>query len=98
MALTSDNQVFVGAQGCTQIFTSTEQRGCLSIYNANNGNVVIGTDPGDVTGITAVSGRPQVYVIQNGEMRNWTTTTNTVAPSQKQIDIVGQAIDVVLAD
>lgn len=98
MAITPDNQVFVGAQGCTQIFTSTEQRGCLSIYNANNGNVVIGTDPGDVTGITAVSGRPQVYVIQNGEMRNWTTTTNTVAPSQRQIDIVGQAVDVVLAD
>jgi hypothetical protein len=98
MAITSDNQVFVGAQGCTQIFTQTLQRGCLSIYNANNGNVVIGTDPGDVTGMAAVSGRSQVYVIENGEIRNWTTTTDTLAPAQHQIDIVGEAVDVVLAD
>jgi hypothetical protein len=98
MAVTADNQVFVGAQGCTRISTSTVQRGCLSIYNANNGNVVIGTDPGDVTGIAAVSGRPQVYVIENGEFRNWTTTTDKIAPAQRQIDIVGQAVDVVLAD
>jgi hypothetical protein len=98
MVVTADNQVFIGAQGCTQIFTSTVQRGCLSIYNANNGNVVIGTDAGDVTGMTAVSGRPQVYVVQNGELRNWTTTTDTPAPSQQQMDLVGQAVDVVLAD
>ena len=98
MVVTADNQVFIGALGCTQIFNSTVQRGCLSIYNANNGHAVIGSDPGEVTGITAVSGRPQVYVIQNGELRNWTTTTDTPAPSQHQIDIVGQAVDVVLAD
>jgi hypothetical protein len=98
MAITSDNQVFVGAQGCTQVLTATLQRGCLSIYNANNGNVVIGTDPGDVTGIAAVSGRSKVYVIENGELRNWTTTTDTLAPAQQQIDLVGQAVDVVLAD
>ena len=98
MAVTQDNQVFIGALGCTQIFTSTVHRGCLSIYNGNNGNVVIGTDPGDVTGIASVSGRPQVYVIENGEMRNWTTTTDRLAPALQQIDIVGQAVDVVLAD
>ena len=98
MAITADNQVFVGAQGCTSISTSTVQRGCLSIYNANNGNVVIGTDIGPVTGIAAVTGRPQVYVIENGEFRNWTTTTDTPAPLLHQIDIVGQAVDVVLAD
>ena len=98
MVVTADNQVFVGALGCTQIFTNTVQRGCLSIYNANNGNVVIGKDPGEVTGMTAVSGRPQVYVIENGELRNWTTTTDTLAPGQQQMDIVGQAVDVVLAD
>jgi hypothetical protein len=98
MAVTSDSQVFIGAQGCTQVFTSTVKRGCLSIYNANNGNVVIGTDGGDVTGIAAVSGRPQVYVIENGELHNWTTIRDSPAPAQHQIDIVGQAVDVVLAD
>jgi hypothetical protein len=88
MAVTSDNQVFVGAQGCT--------RSCLSIYNANNGNVVIGTDSGDVTGIQPISGRPQVYVVQNGELRNWSTTTD--APATKQLDVVGHAVDVKLVD
>ncbi len=98
MAVTSDNQVFVGAQGCTNISASGQQRGCLSIYNSNNGNVVIGTDLGDVTGIQPISGRPQVYVVQNGEIRNWTTTTDTLAPALQQMDIVGNAVDVKLVD
>ena len=90
MAVTSDNQVFIGAQGCTS--------GCLSIYNSNNGNVVIGSDLGEVTGIQPISGRPQVYVVQNGELRNWSTLTDTLSPPQQQIDIVGQGVDVKLVD
>ncbi len=98
MAVTADNQVFVGARGCTAIITSAEQRGCLSIYNGNNGNVVIGTDQGDVTGIQPVTGRSEVYVVENGELRNWSTLTDSLAPSQKQIDILGQAVDVKIVD
>ena len=90
MAVTADNQVFVGAQGCTG--------GCLSIYNSNNGNVVIGSDLGDVTGIQPITGRTQVYVVENGELRNWSTVTDALAPPQQQMDIVGQAIDVKLVD
>jgi hypothetical protein len=98
MAVTSDNQVFIGAQGCTNVSTSGGRRGCLSLYNSSNGNVVIGTDTGDVTGIQPLSGRPQVYVVENGEIRNWSTLTDTLAPPQQQMDIVGQAIDVKLVD
>ncbi|MBV8476712.1 MAG: hypothetical protein JOZ36_08610, partial [Acidobacteria bacterium] len=70
----------------------------LSIYNANNGQVVIGSDLGDVTGIQPLSGRPQVYVVENGELRNWSTLTDALAPPQQQMDIVGQAVDVKLVD
>ncbi|MBV8892696.1 MAG: hypothetical protein JO266_12115 [Acidobacteria bacterium] len=90
IAVTMDNQVFIGAEGCTGA--------CLSIYNANNGQVVIGSDLGDVTGIQPLSGRPQVYVVENGELRNWSTLNDALAPPQQQMDIVGQAVDVKLVD
>jgi hypothetical protein len=98
MAITSDNQVFVGAQHCSEVRTQNEQRGCLSIYNPSLNKVVVGTDRGDVTGIAPVTGRNQVYVIENGELRIWSTTTDTLLPNNKQIDISGQAEDVVLVD
>ena len=98
MGVTSDGQVFVGARGCTNVSSASEQRGCLSIYNGNNGNVVIGTDLGDVTGIQPLSGRPNVYVVENGELRNWITTTDSLAPSTNQLDVLGQAVDVKLVD
>lgn len=98
MAVTADNQVFVGALGCTNVFTSAEQRGCLSIYNSNNGKVTIGGDQGDVTGIQPVTGRTQVYVIENGELRIWSTLTDALIPISQQVDITGQAVDVKLAD
>ena len=98
MAVTSDNQVFVGAQRCTQVNTSNEQRGCLSIYNPSLNKVVVGTDPGDVTGIAVVTGRNEVYVIENGELRIWSTVTDALLPTTKQIDISGQAQDVAIVD
>jgi hypothetical protein len=98
MAVTSDNQVFVGAQQCTPVNTSNEQRGCLSIYNPSLNKVVVGTDPGDVTGIAVVTGRNEVYVIENGELRIWSTVTDALLPTTKQIDISGQAQDVAIVD
>jgi hypothetical protein len=98
MAVTSDNQVFVGAQQCTEINTQNEHRGCLSIYNPSLNKVVIGTDPGPVTGIAPVTGRNEVYVVENGELRIWSTVTDSLLPVTKQFDISGQAQDVVIAD
>jgi hypothetical protein len=98
MSVTSDNQVFVGAQHCSEISSRNEQRGCLSIYNPSLNKVVIGTDHGDVTGIAPVTGRNQVYVVENGEFRIWSTLNDALLPSNKQFDISGQAQDVVIVD
>jgi hypothetical protein len=98
MAVTFDNQVFVGAQHCFDVNIKNEQRGCLSIYNPSLNKVVIGTDHGDVTGIAVVTGRNQVYVVENGELRIWSTTTDALLPSTQQMDISGQAQDVVIVD
>ena len=91
-------QVFVGAQQCLQVSTQNEQRGCLSIYNPSLNKVVIGTDPGPVTGIAPVTGRNEVYVIENGELRIWSTVSDALLPSSKQFDISGNAEDVVIVD
>ena len=98
MAVTSDNQVFVGAQQCSPVSTKNEQRGCLSIYNPSLNKVVIGTDPGDVTGIAPVTGRNEVYVIENGEFRIWSTLTDALLPATKQFDISGEAQDVAIVN
>lgn len=98
MAITADNQVFVGAQQCSDVNSSSEQRGCLSIYNPTLNKVVVGTDHGDVTGIAVVTGRNEVYVIENGELRIWSTVTDALLPPAKQIDISGNAVDVAIVD
>ena len=106
MGITSDNQVFVGAHNCTVInlppppgqTTGGEQRGCLSIYNSSQNSVIIGTDLGDVTGIQPVTGRTEVYVVQNGELRIWDTTTDKLLTPDKQLNIIGQAVDVKIPD
>jgi hypothetical protein len=96
VSLTSDNHVFMGAKGCSLPTDATEQRGCLSIFNAAKNSVIIGTDPGDVTGIAPVTGRNEVYVIQNGEFRIWDTVKDAL--SATQIDLTGQMVDVKIVD
>ena len=98
MSLTADNHVFVGARNCSNVNTSMEQRGCLSIYNISANSVVIGTDLGDVTGIAPITGRTEVYVVQNGELRIWDTIKDTLIPPQNQIDLIGHAVDVKIVD
>jgi hypothetical protein len=99
MAITADGNVYVGAKGCTNISNpGVEQRGCLSIYNVAQNSVVVGPDLGDVTGIAAVTGRDKVYVVEGGELRIWNTGTTTLQPANKQINIIGQAVDVKIVD
>jgi hypothetical protein len=78
MALGPNNQLFIGAQNCTEIIppvpppTGAEVRGCLSIYNAlpaadgsvPAGGVVIPPENGNVTGIAPIANRDVVYVVQ----------------------------------
>jgi hypothetical protein len=103
MAITADNQVFVGSRGCTNVNIPSSNPpttfGCLALYNPKNPkSAIIGTDLGDVTGIAVVTGRNEVYVVQNGELRIWDTTTDAPRPGQFQPNIVGQAVDVKIID
>lgn len=72
MSMAANGQLFIGASTCTEIST-TETRGCLSIYNTlptttvgslPPGGVLIPPVNGDVTGIQPVAKRTVVYVIQ----------------------------------
>ena len=92
MEMGSGGQLFIGARACTNINTSSEVRGCLSIFNTSTSNVVIPPDNGDVTGLQAIANRNVVYVVQGGELRIYDTTTDKLQSTQ--IDISGQAIDV----
>ncbi len=99
MAVTADNQVFTGSRGCTNVTTSTTTFGCLALYNPKNPNsAIIGTDLGDVTGIAPVTGRTEVYVVQNGELRIWDTTLDALRPGQFQLDLIGRPVDVKIVD
>jgi hypothetical protein len=92
-----NGQIFVGARSCTNInISGGEVRGCLSIFTPGNGKVIIPPDNGDVTGIQPITNRTVVYVCEGGNLRIYDTTTDTLQPTQ--IDIIGQAIDVKLAD
>lgn len=90
MVITADNQVFVGARNCSGP--------CLSMYNVTTKGVTIGSDTGDVTGLQAVTGRPEVYVVENGELRIWVTPSDTLQIPQNQINISGFAVDVKIID
>ena len=92
----ANGQIFVGARLCTNVNTSNEVRGCLSMYNPTNGHVVVGTTIGDVTGIQPITNRNAVYICEGGNLRIYDTTTDAL--QSDQIDIIGQAIDVKLVD
>ena len=104
MALGANGRLFIGAHNCTEFPPSVppqsgeEVRGCLSIYNAQTGAVVIPPDSGDVTGIQPIAGRTVVYVVQGGELRIYDTATDQLIANKKQIDIGGQAVDVKTID
>jgi hypothetical protein len=102
MELGANGQIFIGAGACTNINIPAvgsnpgEVRGCLSIFNTSNSSVVVPPDNGDVTGLQPITNRNVVYVVQQGELRIYDTTTDKL--QSIQIDILGQAIDVKLVD
>jgi hypothetical protein len=95
--MTSNGQLFIGATNCTNInISGGEVRGCLSIYNIGTGSVTVTPHIGDVTGIAPITNRNTVYVCQNGAFFIYDTTTDML--QTKQVDIIGQPIDVKLVD
>jgi hypothetical protein len=98
--ISDDGQLFVGSRTCTNIVpvnTGDEQRGCLAIYNTNNGNLIIPPDNGDVTGLQPITNRTVFYVVEGGELRIYDTTTDKIY-TVASINILGNAVDVKLID
>jgi len=101
MEMGAHGQLFIGARTCTSVAASgsTPGRGCLSILNTTSSPAV--TTPqisGDVTGIAPISNRNVVYVCQGGVLSIYDTTTGALQTNPAQPNIVGQAIDVKVAD
>jgi len=102
MQMGTNNQLFIGARTCTNIKTPAsgstpgEVRGCLSILDANKTTVVVPPLNGDVTGIQPITRRNVVYVVQNGQLHIYDTTTDKL--QKTQVDIIGQAVDVLQVD
>ncbi len=102
MVMGSNNQLFIGAQTCTNINAASsggnpgEVRGCLSIFDTAKSTVVVPPATGDVTGIEPISRRNVVYVVQNGQLGIYDTTTDKLQTTQ--VSIVGQLVDVLQVD
>ena len=82
LAMGANNRLFIGARTCTNIkapssgSTPGEVRGCLSILDTAKSTVVVPPLQGDVTGIQPINRRNVVYVVQNGELGIYDTTTD----------------------
>jgi hypothetical protein len=113
MSLAANGQLFIGARTCTEITTTTETRGCLSIYNTLTtsvgsvpaGGVLIPSATGDVTGIQPIAKRTAVYVVQNFTLNIYDATTDALENNPNDpnhpgqiMNLVGQFVDVKTVD
>ena len=110
MNVSENGQLFIGASTCTEVGNvnnpaGAEVRGCLSIYNTTNGEVVIPPDNGDVTDLQSFTTRYVEYVAEGGNLRVYDTTQDALLVENNNgtvingtIAIVGQVIDVKAID
>jgi DNA-binding beta-propeller fold protein YncE len=101
----ANNRVYVGATRCTVEpgTAANTVRGCLSIFNTGTSAAVFPTESSfrqnfDVTGIQPISGRNVIYIVQGDELDIFDTNTDALVSGLTQIDVVGQAFDVVQID
>jgi hypothetical protein len=101
----ANNRLYIGANGCTVDpgTAANTVRGCLSIFNTSNSSVVFPQESSfrqnfDVTGLQPISNRNVIYIVQGGELDIFDTTTDAPATNITQLDVVGNAIDVVQID
>jgi len=82
MDMSTNGQLFVGSKACTNVGNVNnpvgEVRGCLAILNTNTGAMVIPPDNGDVTGLQSFTSRDVEYVAEDGNLRVYNTTTDTL--------------------
>ena len=99
MQMGANGQLFVGSRHCTNVnIAGGEVRGCLAIVNTASLAVVVAQQNGDVTGIEPITNRNVVYVCEGGALHVFDTTTDALQTNPQQPNVVGQAIDVKLAD
>ena len=105
LVMAPNNQLFIGSHTCTNVIAagSSLGRGCLSVFNTGGGTVYTAAQNGDVTGIQPILNRTVVYVCEGGVLTIYDTALDLgnqrqVQPQTTQVTIVGQAIDVKLAD
>ena len=108
LALGANGRLFIGARTCAEITAvnpGAEVRGCLSIYNTQTGAVVIPPANGDVTGMQPIPNRTVVYVVQNGALGIYDTTTDALEHNPNNpnnpgqiANLIGQFVDVKMVD
>ncbi|HSE48107.1 MAG TPA: hypothetical protein VLA96_02755 [Terriglobales bacterium] len=100
MLLAANNRLYIGAE-----FTcaAVAPNGCLSIFNTSSSAVVIVPPCGsacnslnDISGMTTITGRNVVYVVEGGELRIYDSATDAL--QSKQVDTVGRSWDVISPD
>jgi hypothetical protein len=104
MAMASNNNLYIGAGACTLVPNpgAGTTQGCLSIFNTSSSALVFPQFPSiragfDVTAIAPIGGRTVVYVAEGGVLDIYDTSLgNQLATIQ--VDIVGQAVNVVQVD
>jgi hypothetical protein len=104
--ISANGQLYIGSHTCTNIGNvnspSGEVRGCLSIFNTTNGNVIIPPDNGDVTGLQSFTTRFVEYVAEGGNLRVYDTDLNALLINDYittgTIVIQGQVVDVKAVD
>lgn len=101
----ANNRVYVGASRCTVEpgTAANTMRGCLSIFNTGTSAAVFPSESSfrqnfDVTGFQPISGRNIIYIVQGAELDIFDTNTDALASGVTQIDVIGQAFDVVQID
>lgn len=101
----ANNRVYVGAARCTVEpgTAPNTTRGCLSIFNTGTSAATFPTESSfrqnfDVTGFQPISGRNVIYIVQGDELDIFDTNTDALLSGITQIDVIGQAFDVVQID
>jgi hypothetical protein len=104
MALTSNNQLYVGSAHCTTQPTGNNLvRGCLSIVDSGSSTASFPSESSlrqnfDVTSFQPISGRNVIYVVQGGELDFFDIATGQVSTTITPVDVVGKASTVLQID
>jgi hypothetical protein len=106
MDISINGQLFVGSSGCQNVgdvnFPNGEVRGCLAIFNTNNGSLIIPPDNGDVKGLQSFTSREVEYVAQGGNLRVYDTTIDALLINEflplGTISVVGNVQDIKAID